>query len=104
MNQKQQILDCLYAAVDEINDQLPPDGKLAKDEAAELFGRTGKLDSLGLVTFIVAAEQRLADAFPVPVALADEKAMSQQNSPFRTIATLAGYIQQQLHELIPNAS
>lgn len=57
----------------------------------ELFGRNGILDSLALVTLIVTLEQRIEDKYGVSISLADEKAMSQTSSPFRTIASLAHY-------------
>jgi D-alanine--poly(phosphoribitol) ligase subunit 2 len=56
-----------------------------------LFGQRGILDSLGLVTLVVAVEQAIEDEFGVSVSLADEKAMSQRNSPYRTVASLAEY-------------
>ena len=58
-----------------------------------LFGQEGILDSMGLVTLIVAVEQAIEDTLGVSVSLADEKAMSQQQSPYRTIAALAEYAQ-----------
>jgi acyl carrier protein len=58
-----------------------------------LFGRDGILDSVGLVTLVVAVEQAIEDEFGVSVSLADEKAMSQQHSPYRTIGALAAYAQ-----------
>jgi D-alanine--poly(phosphoribitol) ligase subunit 2 len=69
--------------------------KLPKALGAEtpLFGREGILDSLALVTLIVAVEQALEDTFGMSISLADEKAMSQQHSPYRTIGTLAEYAQ-----------
>jgi len=57
-----------------------------------LFGQGGKLDSLGLVNLIVAVEAMVEDELDVTITLADEKAMSMKNSPFRTIQTLADYI------------
>lgn len=56
-----------------------------------LFGRDGLLDSLGLVTLVVAVEQAVEDRFGVSISLADERAMSQTRSPFRTIGSLAEY-------------
>jgi len=47
-----------------------------------LYGGAGKLDSIGLVNLIVATEQRLEDIFEISLTLADEKSMSQRNSPF----------------------
>jgi hypothetical protein len=61
------------------------------DSATPLFGRGGALDSLGLVTLIIAVEQAIEDRYGVSLCLADEKAMSQQYSPYRNIGSLAEY-------------
>ncbi|SRR5258706_11092389 len=86
------ILGVLYAAVDQLNQELPPEQRLTKTSETVVFGRTGKLDSLGLVTFLVLAEQQLYDKFGVPVSLADERAMSQERSPFRSLFSMSEYI------------
>jgi D-alanine--poly(phosphoribitol) ligase subunit 2 len=56
-----------------------------------LFGRDGVLDSLGLVALVVAVEQAIEDHYGVTVSLADERALSERRSPFRTIGALADY-------------
>lgn len=56
-----------------------------------LFGPTGLLDSVGLVSLVLAIEQDISDLLGVSVSLADEKALSQRHSPFRTIGTLVDY-------------
>jgi len=92
MVKKDRILHAVLQAVDEVNAQLPPTQQLEKDCATILLGKSGKLDSLGLVSLIVATEDKLLDEFGVSVTLADERAMSQAKSPFRTIGALADYI------------
>jgi acyl carrier protein len=56
-----------------------------------LFGESGLLDSVGLVSLIVAVEQEIENELDASVVLADERAMSQANSPFRTVGALAAY-------------
>ncbi|MBL8166246.1 MAG: acyl carrier protein [Anaerolineae bacterium] len=56
-----------------------------------LFGKNGLLDSIGLVSLIVAVEQGIEDRYQKAVSLADEKAFSQKKSPFRSIDSLADY-------------
>lgn len=76
------------------------DDELSLDEelnaGTRLFGEEGVLDSMGLVTLIVAVEQAIEDKLGRTVALADEKALSQERSPYRSVATLAEYASSQL--------
>ena len=46
----------------------------------------------------MAVEQAVEDELGASVTLADEKAMSQSTSPFRTVGTLAAYVWRQLGE------
>lgn len=68
------------------------------DEESALFGMNGFLDSLGLVNLVVALEGRVQEEFGVAVALADDRAVSQRNSPFRTIGSLVLFIEDRIKE------
>ena len=61
-----------------------------------LFGEGGLLDSMALVSLVIAVEQAVEEKYDVSVALADEKALSQHSSPYRTVGTLAAYAAQEL--------
>lgn len=92
MATREQVLALIYEAVDELNEQASGGGAvIEKSEGERLMGHDRKLDSLSLVQFIVAIEQRLADGLGATVTLADERAMSQKHSPFRSLGTLADY-------------
>lgn len=67
-------------------------------EETYLIGRDAVLDSMGLVTLIVDVEQRLEEDYGVVLVLADERAMSQQHSPFRSVRSLADYICRRIEE------
>jgi acyl carrier protein len=56
-----------------------------------LFGKDGLFDSLGLVSLVLAVEEAIEDEHGAVVSLADERAMSQTRSPFRTIGSLVEY-------------
>lgn len=62
------------------------------DESTRLIGRKGILTSLELVTLIVNIEQKLREEYDISLTIADERAMSQEKSPFRTVASLSDYI------------
>lgn len=89
---KDKIVSLIYSSIDEINLQNGPDKQLAKTESTVIFGRNSILDSLGLVNLIVSLEESINDELNVEITLADERAMSQESSPFRTVSTLAEYI------------
>jgi len=93
VNQNQKIADLIAQIAGEFNEQLEVKIAVNGGNDAPLYGRDGVLDSLGLVTFVVAVEQAIEDELGVTLTLADEKAMSQRNSPFRTIGALAAYIE-----------
>jgi acyl carrier protein len=61
-------------------------------ETTRLIGRESALDSLGLVNLLVDLEQRIDEHCNCSITLADDRAMSQTNSPFRTIQSLTDYI------------
>lgn len=57
-----------------------------------IVGPGAVIDSIGVVSLIVDIEQRLEMEHQVSVTLANDRAMSQRNSPFRTPAVLAEHI------------
>ena len=85
-------------SIEEINRQLENEHQLEKSTNTVLFGEDGKLDSLGLINLVVAVEQNIEDEFDVTITLADERAMSQETSPFKTVGTLTDYIEMILEE------
>ena len=56
------------------------------------------MDSLALVSLITDLEEKISDEFDEDIVLADEKAMSQRTSPFRTVESLTEYISKLLEE------
>ena len=55
-------------------------------------GNDAVIDSLGVVSLIVEVEQRLEGEHGISVTLANDKAMSAKNSPFRTVGVLADHV------------
>jgi acyl carrier protein len=86
-----QIQSAILSAIKEVNEILPPEMRLSNDPEAVIFGKGGKLDSLGLVNLVLAVEERLAER-GWKVSLTDERAMSQNRSPFRSIEALTSFV------------
>jgi acyl carrier protein len=83
------VLSCLQDVL-AMRDDGHSSGPLGGD--TRLIGRDGVLDSMGLVTLIVDVEQRLEEEHDIVVVLADDRAMSQKRSPFRTVGSLSDYV------------
>ena len=92
---QQELIDLILETANELgDDDIALAGSLNSDTL--LFGEGGVLDSMGLVTLIIAVEQAIEDKYEVSAGLADEKAMSQKSSPYRTVSTLADYAAAQI--------
>lgn len=63
-----------------------------------LLGEGGTVDSLGLVRLVMTVERQIEDDLGVSCSLTDEKAMSQRNSPFRSVGALIAYLAAALNE------
>ena len=92
MNDPENIVTAIYRAVDWINGELPLDRQLIKAGETRLLGSQSVLDSMHLVSLIVAIEREVEDIFGVTLTLVDERALSMKESPFRSIQSLADYI------------
>ena len=90
MISKEKVTEIIFKCVDETNIE---DGtNISKDLNTILMGSDSEIDSLGLVSLIVEIEEAINEEFDVSLTLADEKAMSQRISPFKTLDTLSNYI------------
>ncbi|HIA31801.1 MAG TPA: acyl carrier protein [Nitrospinaceae bacterium] len=98
MTEREKILNSIYAALDEVNEQLPDDQQLEKSPDTVLLGESGKIESIDLVNILVATEENAEEAFGVPLSITDERAVSEKNSPFTTIGTLCDFITNLLKE------
>ncbi len=81
--------------LDSLNEVFLQAGTPAPEQLAEetvLVGKDAVLDSLGVVSLIVEVEQRVEGGHGVSITLANDKAMSQKNSPFRTVGVLTDHI------------
>jgi D-alanine--poly(phosphoribitol) ligase subunit 2 len=96
---KDKIIESIYNSIEELNRQLAEDNHLEKSVGTVLFGNEGRLDSLSLVNLLVIIEQNIEDEFDISLTIADERAMSQKQSPFKNIGTLANYLYMLLKEI-----
>lgn len=99
MSRLDKVVQLVLASAVQFNQDLEHKIEVDKGCDAELFGEGGALDSLGLVGFIVLVEQEIADRMGIEVSLADERAMSQRRSPYKTVQRLAEHILGRMDEV-----
>ena len=87
---KQNVLQLIHGAVDEINEILSEDRRLEKTSETVLLGETGRLDSLGLINFIVTVETRAEKTLGLKLNLGE--AMPDPDSPLSTLGSLTDFI------------
>jgi len=98
MTDHEKIVRAVYNAVDEMNDQLPKGVRLEKSLDEGLYGNTGKLESIDVVGFIIEVEDQINNEFGVSITIADDRAMSEKNSPLLTLGSLTAYVEDLLKE------
>ena len=90
-------LKIIYDAVEMANHARDDDKQIPQSPETPLFGNDGVLDSMELVALLISVEEALMDE-GLEVSLSDERAMSQSRSPFRSVESLKGYIEELLQE------
>jgi acyl carrier protein len=96
MAEEERIAKAVYAAVDELNEQLPAGVSVEKSLDAPLYGANGKLESLDFVTLIMEVEEKINAEFGTDITIADENLLSKQKSPFSSLRTLIEYLEEVL--------
>ena len=92
MASKDEVVQIIYLAIDDINQDLPADGKLGKSPSTVLLGDDSKLDSLAFINFILAVEERVRERLGDKLSLVNQDSMSSTDGPFQTVEKLAQFI------------
>ena len=92
------ILGMVYTALDESDAQSLNGGPVEKTPEAPLLGSDKGVDSLTIVNLVVAIEEQIQKRMGKTVVLVDEDSMALQEHPFRTVGTLAAYVEKVVHK------
>jgi D-alanine--poly(phosphoribitol) ligase subunit 2 len=92
------ILALVYSAIDEVDPMTADGAALAKSPDARLLGSDSGVDSLTFVNLVVALEEQIQTKLGKSVVLVDEDNMAADEHPFRTIGTLAEYVERVLNK------
>ncbi len=99
MLNKDAIQAIILQALKNINEERGPDEQLKIDLNTRLFGADAVLDSLSLVSVIVDVESAVSEQVGHEISLTDDRAMSQEISPFSDVNTLTDYIELLISEV-----
>jgi hypothetical protein len=88
---RQRALELIYETIDLVNQQLPPTQRLARAPATVIVGAGGSLDSLGIVTFVLALEEKSADSLGRSIQLLKPEWLA-DGGPFTTVDRLATHL------------
>lgn len=95
---REQVLKIIEAVIQQINEELDYDSLREVTLETILFGGDGGVDSLSLVFIVSNVEKEIYGQLGKSISLANEKAMSMRNSPYRSVGTLLDYTMQCLEE------
>ena len=85
----------IYQVFDNLMEQ-STELELEKKKSTPLVGDGSVLDSLGLVNFLVALEQKLQDIVGSSFQIADQDLLIGEEQPLRSVETLSAYLAKKL--------
>ena len=86
------VLEIILRALQNLTAELGDVAKFEVGPHTSLFGPNAMLDSLALVSVIVDVEGDISTELGRSISLTDDRAMSQEVSPFDNVQTLLKYI------------
>lgn len=90
------ILQSIYDTVEEVNRQLPKEQQLQKSRDTIIVGKGGVLDSLGIINFLVALEDRVSRETGNAITLLDEEMISEPDGPLQTLGRIEQFVASKL--------
>jgi acyl carrier protein len=88
-NSMEKIVDLVVKTVQEVGYDQENQALIEANKDTLLFGEN--LDSMGIVFLVADLESKISEKLNIDIILADDRAMSQKTSPFRSIKTLSEY-------------
>ena len=88
---RRRILAAVFAAIDDVNELLPPELQLEKHPSTAILGEGGSLDSMGFVNFVAGLETHIERELGHAVRLV-ETAAREPGERFRTVESIVAHI------------
>jgi acyl carrier protein len=89
---RERILNLIYDSVEILNEQFARTNWLEKSPDTILSGPGGALDSLGVINLIAIVEEKIEADFRLTVSLPDFPSAAANETPLRSIGSLADYL------------
>lgn len=93
---RQAIEKCILQSVQSLAEDFELEALMTPKPDSPLYGTDGSLDSMALVNLLADVEDALSEHYDISIALADEKAMSARNSPYRSVSSLTDAVMERL--------
>jgi acyl carrier protein len=88
----ERIIQLILEALASVNELLPANKRIPATVDGVLYGRRGRLDSLGLVRLLATIEQLIEEEYSISINFGEDIDRLQKIRPFKTIKTLADYV------------
>ena len=98
MTLDERVRKAVSKAVVTINSQVDEAYRIEDSPSTVLLGEGSQLDSLGLVSLVVATQQRLRQEFDVTIELVDSQAMDNRQTYFGTLGAFCRQISRRLEK------
>ena len=85
----EKIINLVIKTVQELGNDQDNQALINANKDTLLFG--SNLDSMGIVFLVADLESKISEELNIDITLADERAMSQKTSPFKSVKTLSEY-------------
>ena len=92
-NKYKKILDIIYSSIIEVNKQQPPEYTIRAHKDEFLISEESSIDSLGMITLLINIEDKIQNEFNKKLDLVEEKLISDENSPIKTVDGLAKWLE-----------
>lgn len=89
---EEKVKKIIIDAIEELNEQLEVNQKIEYKEDLKLVGSKSVLDSISFVTLVAIIEDLISERFDQNIVIVNDKAFSQERSPFYSVTTLSNYI------------
>lgn len=93
---RERIFEIVTRVIGEVNDEMGYENLNNASKNTVIFDGDNGIDSLSLVLLVSTVEAEINKEFSSNILIASEKAMSMRNSPFRTVDSLATFIEAEL--------